>query len=62
MKVFTEYAKKGKTIIGMTQSIHYRNNQTGFKKGESWMNEISEGLSAEESKKRIILTWRQVRL
>ena len=60
MQIFTELAKKGKTVIGMTQSINYKTNSSAFKRAQTWMNEISEGLSEEESKKKIIPTWRQV--
>ena len=59
MKSFTQLLKKGITVIGMPQSLHYENKDYQSKDAEKWMNAIDTQANETESKAKTILTWRQ---
>ena len=59
MRTFIQLMKKGKTIIGMPQSLHYRNKLNETNDAAMWMEAIAAETNLENSKAKIILTWRQ---
>ena len=59
MNSFTQLLKKGITVIGITQYLHYENKDYQSKDAEKWMNAIDTQANETESKAKTILTWRQ---
>ena len=58
MNRIVKLVQKGKTVIGMPQSLWYKDWKKATKEANSWLRDVSSKLGAEGSKK-IILTWRQ---
>jgi len=59
MRSFIQLAKKNKTVIGMQQSFHYVNQKYETEDASRWMEAIANEYTEEQSKKKMILTWRQ---
>ena len=60
METFTQLVLKGKTVVGMPQSIHYNNKYHERIDAENWMARmVKEGVGEEVAREKIILTWRQ---
>ena len=59
MRTFIQLIKKGKTVIGMPQSFHYQNKEYEKDDAKTWMEDVAAEANEEESKAKIILTWRQ---
>ena len=50
---------KGKTVVGMPQSIHYNNKYHERIDAENWMARmVKEGVGGEVAREKMILTWR----
>merc|ERR1719300_18903 len=56
---FIQLAKKGRTIIGMPQSLHYNNQLMALEDALTWMKNVSTNFHKQESLQKIVLTWRQ---
>merc|ERR1719206_548906 len=59
MRSFIQLAKKGKTVMGMPQSFHYVNKKYEAEDATEWMKTIAAEYKEEQSKTKMILTWRQ---
>jgi len=59
MRSFIQLVNKGKTVIGMPQSFHYRDKQLQNNDSIEWMKAIKEETNYTESKTNMVLTWRQ---
>ena len=59
MRSFIQLAKKGKTVIGMPQSFHYLNKMYETQDADEWMEAVAAEYEEEQSRTRMILTWRQ---
>ena len=58
MWTFIELVQKGKTVIGMPQSLWYNSLMLALDDANVWMRNITRILGKEKAKK-IIMTWRQ---
>ena len=59
MRSFLQLIQKGKTVIGMPQSFHYQNKMNETNDASNWMEAIAAEANAEQSKAKMVLTWRQ---
>jgi len=59
MRSFIQLAMKGKTVIGLPQSLHYQSKAYETGDAKEWMEAIAEEYNAVESKAKMVLTWRQ---
>ena len=50
---------KGKTVVGMPQSLHYNNKDYERSDAENWMAMVKEKVGEELAREKMILTWRQ---
>ena len=55
-----QLVKKGKTVIGMPQSFHYQNKLNETNDAAEWMEAIAAEIDSEQSKAKMVLTWRQI--
>ena len=58
MHTFIEMVQKGKTVIGMPQSLWYNSLMLALEDANEWMKNVTSILGKEKAKK-IIMTWRQ---
>ena len=42
MRTFIQLVQKGRTVIGMPQSLHYKNKELERSDAEDWMGQIRE--------------------
>ena len=59
MRTFIELVLKGKTVVGLPQSLHYNNKDYERSDAEDWMARVKEEVGEELAREMIILTWRQ---
>ena len=59
MEAFIQLALKGRTVVGMPQSLHYINKAYERKDAEDWMVRVKEEVGEELAREKMILTWRQ---
>jgi exopolysaccharide biosynthesis predicted pyruvyltransferase EpsI len=59
MMSFIKLMEKGKTIIGMPQSLHYMNKKYEVSEAKEWMEATAADANKEKSKEKLILSWRQ---
>ena len=59
METFIQLVLKGKTVVGMPQSLHYNNKDYERSDAEDWMARVKEEVGEELAREKIILTWRQ---
>ena len=59
MRTFIQLALKGKTVVGLPQSLHYNNEDYERTDAEDWMVRVREEVGEELAREKIILTWRQ---
>ena len=59
METFIQLVLKGKTVVGMPQSLHYNNKDYERTDAENWMARVREEVGEELAREKIILTWRQ---
>ena len=59
MKTFIQLVLKGKTVVGMPQSLHYNNKDYERTDAEDWMARVKEEVGEEVAREKMILTWRQ---
>ena len=59
METFIQLVLKGKTVVGMPQSLHYNNKDYERTDAEDWMARVREEVGEELAREKIILTWRQ---
>ena len=59
MRTFIQLALKGKTVVGLPQSLHYNNKDYERTDAEDWMVRVREEVGEELAREKIILTWRQ---
>ena len=60
METFIQLVLKGRTVVGMPQSLHYNNKEYERKDAEDWMARVKEQVGEELAREKMILTWRQV--
>ena len=56
---FIQLVLKGKTVVGMPQSLHYNNKDLERSDAEQWMALVKEKVGEEVAREKMILTWRQ---
>ena len=56
---FIQLVLKGKTVVGMPQSLHYNNKDYERSDAEDWMARVREEVGEEVAREKMILTWRQ---
>ena len=59
METFIQLVLKGKTVVGMPQSLHYNNKDYERSDAEDWMARVREEVGEEVAREKMILTWRQ---
>ena len=59
METFIQLVLKGKTVVGMPQSLHCNNKDYERTDAEDWMARVREEVGEELAREKIILTWRQ---
>ena len=59
METFIQLVLKGKTVVGMPQSLHYNNKDDERTDAEDWMERVKEKVGEEVAREKMILTWRQ---
>jgi len=59
MRSFTQLVLKGKTVIGMPQSLHYHNQSLELSDAADWMANVTQEVGEKLAKEKIVLTWRQ---
>ena len=59
METFIQLVLKGKTVVGMPQSLHYNNKDYERSDAEDWMARVREEVGEDLAREKIILTWRQ---
>ena len=59
METFIQLVLKGKTVVGMPQSLHYNNKEYERSDAEDWMVRVREKVGEELAREKMILTWRQ---
>ena len=59
METFIQLVLKGKTVVGLPQSLHYNNKDYERSDAEDWMARVKEEVGEELAREKIILTWRQ---
>ena len=56
---FIQLVLKGKTVVGMPQSLHYNNKDLERSDAEQWMALVKEKVGEEVAREKMILTRRQ---
>ena len=59
MRTFIQLVQKGRTVIGMPQSLHYKNKELERSDAEDWNEHIREEVGVEVAGEKMVLTWRQ---
>ena len=59
METFIQLVLKGKTVVGLPQSLHYNNKDYERSDAEDWMARVREEVGEELAREKMILTWRQ---
>ena len=59
METFIQLVLKGRTVVGLPQSLHYNNKDYERTDAEDWMARVREEVGEELAREKIILTWRQ---
>ena len=59
MESFIQLVLKGRTVVGMPQSLHYNNKEYERKDAEDWMARVKEQVGEDLAREKMILTWRQ---
>ena len=59
MRTFIQLVEKGRTVIGMPQSLHYNNKELERSDAQHWMDNVRQAVGATVSREKMILTWRQ---
>ena len=59
METCIQLVLKGKTVVGMPQSLHYNNKDYERSDAEAWMARVREEVGEEVAREKMILTWRQ---
>ena len=59
METFIELVLKGKTVVGLPQSLHYNNKDYERTDAENWMARVREEVGEQLAREKMALTWRQ---
>ena len=59
MRTFIQLVEKGRTVIGMPQSLHYNNKELELSDAQHWMDSVRQAVGESEARQRMVLTWRQ---
>ena len=59
MRTFTQLVKKGRTVLGMPQSLHYNNKELEQSDARDWMASVQQEVGEQLAREKMILTWRQ---
>ena len=59
MRTFIQLVEKGRTVIGMPQSLHYNNKELERSDAQHWMDSVRQAVGESEARQRMVLTWRQ---
>ena len=59
MRTFIQLVQKGRTVIGMPQSLHYNNKELELSDAQQWMDSVRQAVGESEARQRMVLTWRQ---
>ena len=59
MRTFTQLVQKGRTVVGMPQSLHYNNKELEQSDARDWMDSVQQEVGEKLAREKMILTWRQ---
>ena len=59
METFIQLVLKGKTVVGLPQSLHYNNKDYERSDAEDWMARVKEKVGEKLAREKMVLSWRQ---